>query len=447
MERREFRQIARTGKARVWTVEVDGKFIITEYGEVGGKMQRVVDEGQRKNVGRSNEATPEQDALYLAERAILEKVRNGYTEEGTERATSIDWFSTLPINLRFYKPDNSLSTALVKKLLTHEAWYTRKRDGEALPIVKGPDGKVDIYSRRMLRGHHLEEGVHEWRERFQDLVDEVERRGDIPPRTILLGDVVHDPREDGRWEVASFMKSKTAEAKEMPPLFFYCWDIAFWDGGDLVSEATTGERYALIWDVFGREWPGDSFILPIEAWEGGQLRRMSGLDIADPVELGQKTAKKWGWEGFVVVDPGGVYGDRAYNFRGKTDRPGKFCGKLKPVHELDAVAFFDPDGAVLHMGPQGKWGTGNNRGMVGSISLYQYNSAGKLIYLCDCGGGIDDEFRAKYSDPRSYPIVVEVEFTDRTFTSEGDKTNALQFPRLVRTRDDKAPDECVDVRL
>jgi len=21
----------------------------------------------------------------------------------------------------------------------------------------------------------------------------------------------------------------------MPPLFFYCWDIAFWDGGDLVS--------------------------------------------------------------------------------------------------------------------------------------------------------------------------------------------------------------------
>lgn len=447
MQKREFHQVARTGRPRIWTIEVDGNLIVTEHGELGGKLQRVVDEGQRKNVGRANEITPEQDAAYLAERAILEKVRTGYTEEGTERADSIDWFSTLPINLRFYKPDNSLSTTLAGKLANEMVWLSRKRDGEMVPVLKGPDSGVDIYSRRMLRTHHLEEGEHAWRDRFPDLVKELEGRADIPPRTILLGDLVHSPTDDGRWAVASIMKSRTKEALQQPPLFYYVWDIAFWDGVDLISQTSIADRYALIWDTFGRSWSGDSLVLPVEAWEIAQLRRMSGVRIEDPVEMAQAASKKWGWEGWVVVDPAGVYGDRAYNFRGKTDRPGKFCGKLKPVYEDDFVALFDPDGAFLHKGPQGKWGTGNNRGMVGSVALYQYTTDGKLVYVCDCGGGIDDAFRARHSDPRGYPLVLQVEYTDRTYTSEGEKTNALTYPRVLCARTDKEPEECVNPRL
>jgi len=457
MDRREFHQIARTGRTRVWTVEVRGREVITEFGELGGKMQRVVDVGVRKNVGRSNEVSEEEDALYQAERGILERVRQGYAEQGTEVARKIDWYSTLPINLRFYKPDNDLSTALVKRLLAGGAWYTRKRDGEMMVVVKGPDGKVDVYSRKMLRGHHLEEGLYTWNDRFGPLVEELERRADVPNCSILLGDMVHDPKDDGRWEVASFMKSKTPEALEKPPLFYYCWDIAFWDGADLISQTAVGDRFQLIWGTFGvlkadsghsiPTWPGDSFVLPVEAWEVAQLRRMSGLGIEDPIELGRAVAKKWDWEGWVVVDPHGEYGDRAYNFRGKTDRPGKFCGKLKPTYEDDFVAMFDPEGAVLGRGTQGKWGTGNHRGKVGSVNLYQYDSRGRLVYICDAGGGIDDEFRAAYSSPSKYPLVVKIEFNDRTYTAEGDKTNALQFPRIVEVRTDKEPAECVNPQL
>ena len=233
MQLREFRQISRTGKDLVWTIRVEGRFIYTEHGELGGKMQSVVGEGSPKNVGRSNEVTPEQDAIYLAERAILGKVRDGYTEHGTERATRIDWFSTLPVNLRFYKPDNSLSAALTRKLAAGAAWLTRKRDGEMMVIVKGPDGSVDIYSRRMLRSHHLETGEHVWRDRFRWLAADIEDRDDIPPCSIFLGDVVASPTEDRRWDIASFMKSRTAEAVRMPLPFYYCWDIVFWDGRDL----------------------------------------------------------------------------------------------------------------------------------------------------------------------------------------------------------------------
>jgi len=459
VEKREFKQVSRTGKPRIWTIEVVGRFVRTTYGEEGGKLQFVEDEGQCKNPGKANEVSPEEDALYLAGRAILAKVRNGYVEEGTERATSIDWNSTLPINLRFFKPDNTLSVALEKKLRSCDAWLGRKRDGEMMVLVKGPDGKVDAYSRTMLRHHHLEEGQFEWKDRIQEMVKELEQRADVPPRTILLGDLVHDPKDDGRWNVASFMKSLTPEAvATMPPPFYYVWDVAFWGGEDLVSHVSVGTRYSLIWDTFGTvkdsgghaipSWPGDSWFLPIEVWEVGQLRRMHKLKSSpeDDVDFAREVTKLLGWEGWVVVDPDGQYNDRAYNFRGKTDRPGKYCGKLQPRCEDDFVALFDPNNAK-GQGVQGKWGSGNSRGMVGAVSLYQYNKKGELIYICECGGGITDDFRAKYSDPADYPIVLQVEYTDRTYKSEGEKTDALTYPRVLCIRDDKKVAECINPRL
>jgi hypothetical protein len=451
MEKREFRQVSRTGKTRIWTIEVVGAEIRSAYGEDGGKMQTVVDVGVGKNIGRSNEVTPEEDALYEAGRAILKKTRTGYTEEGSERATSIDWNSTLPINLRFYKPDNTLSTALLKKVEARTAWLGRKRDGECLVIVKGPDGHVDVYSRTMLRCHHLEVGQYEWRDRLVRMVAELEARTDVPNNSILLGDIVGDAKDDTRWSIASFMKSLTPEAlDDMPPPFLYVWDIPFWDGADLASTLPIGKRYELIWDVFDHSWKGTSWFLPVEVWEVGQLRRMfhdkPEQDIKDHSEFAQAVSKKWKWEGWVVVDPEGTYGDKAYNFRGKTDRPGKFCGKLKPCYEDDFVAKFDPNNARGE-GVQGKWGSGNNRGMVGAVSLYQYNSTGDLIYICECGGGIDDKFREKYSDPADYPIVLQVEYTARTYKSEGEKTDALTYPRVLGVRFDKKLDECINPRL
>lgn len=435
----------------MWQISVVGDEITVVYGEVGGKMQSVSDRGVVKNRGRANEVSAEDDALAEAGRMVLAQLRQGYVEEGASAPTFISWESLLPGNLRFYKPDNSLTTALESRLDARAAWLSRKRDGEMIVVVKGADSRVDIYSRRMLLSHHLEIGQFQWRDRMPALVAELEGRSDIPPRSIILGDLVADSKEDGRWAVASFVKSRTEAALEMPPPLFYAWDIAWWGGIDVASVTPIGARYHLIWEAFGREWPGNSWVVPVEAWEVQEVLRMSGQNsTAKGEELLaalRSAAKAWDYEGWVVVDPDGVYGDRAYNFRGKTDRPGKFCGKLKPVEEDDFIGFFDPDGVENGMGPLGKWGTGNNRGTVGSVALFQVNSAGEMVYVCDCGSGIDDAFRAAYSDPAVYPLVLQVEYSDRTYKSEGDKTNALTHPRLVAVRDDKAPAECVNARL
>lgn len=456
---REFVQVARTGKNRLWTIEVVGRKVITTFGEEGGKMQTVVDEGQGKNLGRTNEVSPEEDAEKMANRQILLKTRQGYVSVRESVVPSnIDWHLLLPQNLCFYKPDNTLSVGLEKKLEDGSAWLTRKRDGEMMVIVKNGYGEVDIYSRRMLTSHHLEVGEHVWGDRFQHLVDEVEGRDDIPPGTILLGDMVADIDDDRRWEVASVMKSSTDKAvqlQEHSPLFFYCWDVAFWEYLDFLSTSTVRERFTLLRDMFGRPGLDNSWILPLEVVEVGRIERelpsmlRSKPKISMPETNREKAieyAKRMGWEGWVVVDPDGKYGDRAYNFRGKPDRPGRFCGKLKPAYDDDFLALFDPDNIRGH-GHHGKWGKGNHRGQVGSVALFQFTSKKDLVYICDCGGGIDDEFRAKYSNPMRYPLVLQVVYTERTYTSEGDKTDALTHPRMVMVRDDKLAEECINERL
>lgn len=467
----EFRNTARTGKVRVWMIGVDGDKVITEYGELGGKFQRVVDTAQEKNRGKVNYVSPEEAAIQQMKRQILLKERAGYREihagaRRTEvrRGDHIDWMNPLPNNLCFYKPDNTLSARL-EALVDHgHAWFTRKRDGEMMVIRKKADGKIDIYSRRMLLTHDKEGGTGwQWWHRFAHIADDIEF-SEIPPCTILLGEMVAGREEDDRWHVASVMKSLTPRALELQQekgdLFFYCWDIAFWGGRDLLSVDPVRHRVSMI-----EHWLEKlHYVLPIEIYNSevedmaeslGYQRKKEWYYEDPPDTWDEEKSIRWnaaaaladerGWEGFVVVDPDGVYGDRSYNFRGKADRPGKYSGKLKPEYELDAIMYFDPDG--LYGEPAGKWGRGNHQGKVGSVELYQYDAEGQLVHLCDCGGGFDDDFREQYSDPNTFPIVGQIKYTTRTFRADGEKTNALQFPRLLRVRDDKSPDECIEERL
>lgn len=435
---------ANSGEIRVWTVEVRGKYVVTEFGQLGGKMQTITDEGSYKNEGKANEVTPEEDALNMAARAILKKRREGYRDANEDLPEWIDWNAKcIPESTRFYKPDNTLSPTLAKKLDQGKARLTWKRDGEMMVAVKWADSSVTFLSRTMLWNHHLELGQFTWNDRLGHLVRELESDERIPPRSILLGDVVAHPEDRERWLVASVMKSKTEEAKKFLPLFYYCWDIAFWEGENVLETNTAGERIGLIDELFGEK---ESWVLPVMALTVCELRSLGPYaSNMTPVQMANDYAKRNNWEGWVVVDPDKPIGPKSLNFRGKTYRPSGISGKLKPVYEDDFIAFFDPDGEYGE--PCGKWGSGRYRGMVGSVTLGQYTEDGELVYICECGGGIDDAFREKFSDPAAYPIVIEVEYTERTYVSEGDKTNALTYPRVVRARPDKGMHECINKKL
>lgn len=484
-KRREFRQAGRE-HTLVWSIQVDGATDTVVYGVFNGKLQEVSNTYEAVNKGKSNELSPRENALKRAERKILMKTREGFMEYEngkalTSRVSIVDPNSALPENLAFYKPSNTLSLGLQKKAREGEVLFTRKRDG-VMFVVRTTNDDVELYSRRMLQGHHLEDEAYV--ERFPHLYEEVLillQRGKIPPNSLILGELIADKKgQDDLSHVQSVIKSLTPESvarqKMGGKLSYYVWDIAVWNGAEVLSVMTTQERQELLTKVFdGCQW-----FLPVDVWdfeniwqEGveavlarnpgwvfskqqsdmphvavfveGESTREFYLD-----ELANQIAIHLKWEGWVVVDPTIPLGPTSMNFRGKADRPSKSSGKLKPLHEDDFIVEWDPDKGV------GSYGTGKNQGKVGALGLYQLNADLDMVYISDVTGGIKDRHSKDYpegllrddlSKIDAYPLVAQVAFTDRSYIKSGDKTNALMFARILRFRDDKDPEECINPKL
>lgn len=461
---REFHQVhSRSGTSRVWQIQVVGNVVRTSWGQFGGKMQQVEETFGGVNEGKTNYKTPAQYALERAREMVRKKHWEGYREVGfvggqvamkndgsiifldPVAEKKID-FDNLPLSLSFYKPDNTLSAALEKKLKAGQAWYTRKRNGMMKVLVKDSSGELHIYSRRMLRQHDDEQkSGYTWDDRFPHIIHAVEPL--IPPNTILLGELVVEEEFEGqtreRFDLAqSYIKSLTPKAladMERTGLFpfFYCWDIAFWDGEDLVSAWPVEGRHRLMSDLASRysRWYLDTRP-PHIAFEP-----IHTVSFSSPEEA-TRYAKERDWEGFVVVDPKGVYGDKAYNFKGKPDRPGAFCGKLKPSYEDDFIAIWNPDEGFGERSTKG-----SRAGGIKSVGLYQYNSVGKLVFIANCNSGLTKEMLADLAHPAKWPRVWKVEYKGRRYISDGDDTNALDFPAYVETRTDKSPQECMNPKL
>ncbi len=283
--------------------------------------------------------------------------------------------------------------------------------------------------------------------RFPHLVEAVKALG-LPAGTMLAGELVY-PRHgtDQFAHMQSLTKSLTPQAmldqKEKGTPFFYWWDMPFFGGEDLVSTMPVWGRIMNMRELYDKAIDRmQGWIIPLEVFS-----------FESPEEAETK-AKEMGIEGWVVVDPEAVYGDKGWNLKGKPDRPSS-CAKLKPTGESDFVCYWDPDRGV------GEWGTGKHEkdklvtlpsgetvkhGGVGSVALYQYNSAGELVFISKCSSGMDYDLQAKLRK-ESFPFVAQVEYKGRTYVSDGEKTNALRHPVFVRRRDDKTADECSDSRL
>jgi ATP-dependent DNA ligase len=69
------------GSIQRWSISVEDNRIIKEYGQIGGKMQTasdVVKEG--KNIGKSNETTPKEQAIAEATAQWEKKLKSGYSK-------------------------------------------------------------------------------------------------------------------------------------------------------------------------------------------------------------------------------------------------------------------------------------------------------------------------------------------------------------------------------
>jgi ATP-dependent DNA ligase len=449
--KRQFVQLAsRSSSPRVLTVWTKKDVLHYQWGQLGGAMQEATEKAPVVNAGKKNEVSAQANALALGLRKMELKHREGYREvrPGTDtlldavEKPAIDFTKPLPQSLSFYKPLNSAGAGLLKKAEKGDAWYTRKMNGMMHVIVSDHQGEIQIYSRRMLRQHDDESGTNlSWNNRFQSVARAA--AAVMPPNSILLGELVvldKNGREDFK-AIQSITKSLTDEsigrqlefAAQGKVTTFVIWDIAFWNMEDFVSKQPVRARLDLIHELDFSLTGG--FLKPVPLYTKDNFKN------ADEAVA---HAKQEGFEGFVLVDPEGVYGDKAFNFKGKPDRPGSSCAKLKPGYEDDFVVLWNPG-----LKGQGEYSTKGRYGGSGikCVALYQYNTKGELTYISNLNSGMTEKMKIEMADPKLWPRVWKVEYKERTYISDGDDTNALTFAAFIEERTDKKPEECINPEL
>lgn len=125
---------AKGGDLRQWTVWHEKDTIYTEYGQVGGKLQTSSKKAVSKNVGRSNQTTPEQQASAEAESLWRFKVERKYSE------TKEDAQEELRLPMLAHKYEDK------RKLVTYPAWIQPKLDGVRC-LAEWEGNKVVLTSR------------------------------------------------------------------------------------------------------------------------------------------------------------------------------------------------------------------------------------------------------------------------------------------------------------
>lgn len=450
---REFRQTHGRGAERYWMVDVRGIKVTSQWGAINNGVHKEHGNtadvpGHKGKPGTKSFVTAEDNAVELHDRMIRKKLEEGYVEVGMDgkpliggSADEIDHKKSLPKNLCFSKPKNGVTEKRIMKLdADKNLIYTRKMNGMMVVAHIMSDRNVKLYSRRMddLTNH------------FPHLVRALYPGGlNIPPCTILLFEAFMGEGNSKRDLLlcSSVMRSKPDRALEQQEklgwMKFYLFRMPILYNQHMEAKYNNEACIDALRKTFEKMFESyrDDKNSPVKGQFLFALDVHPGLKMESALEI----AKKNNWEGWVLYEKDACLGDKSYSFHGKPDRPNS-CFKLKPSQEDDFIAYWNPDKGTKER-PLGTWGSGKNMGKVGTLSLYQLNADGEEVYICEVGSGLTDDLRDKMANKWKWPCVVQVEFEERFYISSGDKTNALQLPRIVAIRKDKEPSECVDDAL
>ncbi|MFA5024282.1 MAG: hypothetical protein WC523_04960 [Patescibacteria group bacterium] len=415
-------QKTKLGKTQVWSISVveKGKSgfpeVVIKYGQLDGKMQTTFDiikEG--KNIGRSNETTFIQQAYLEMERKVTKQKEDGYKESIDEVNTeeTIDFSKPMPKCLCFYKPKNKIEDAKLAKLeKSKNAILTLKRDGQMFVARSSSDFGTEIWSRKMDlstdKFPHVKEALK-----------------DIPNKTILLGEMIFENKNgtDNFKLVSKICRSDPAEAirkqNELGLVKYYIFDIAFLDGVNLLTTKTFSERRKLLESIYKNIDSKHVLLAKI---------------FTESVAECMKYIEEKGLEGLVIWDDSKLIdGCDAFSFNGDARRPN--CAfKKKNFREDDFIVRWDPKNKI------GTYGKGKLKDWVGNVFIYQLLD-GEEVFLGHCGGGLSEELRKFYTNPKIFPRVWVIKYE---FAQPG--TGKLRFPVFMEDRTtigDKSYEECV----
>lgn len=439
---REFK-LAKSKKVQLWKIRQDGEFYETEHGQLDGQQQQFRDRpGDKGKPNTKAYLDPTANCTFHVDREIRKKLEHGYIEyingqPATEQITSLAWDQHLPKNFCGYKPQTSIEPSALQKLHdTGLAKYTRKMDGMCHLAVHHTFG-WEIYTRRMDLASA----------KFPKHLAELQALTDFKPGTILMGELVcstPDGSDDFK-AISRFCRSLPEEARkliddqEIPEPELVIFDLLFHNGEDQQNQ--TYNQRAEIWQK----------IIPAR----GSSKHISTIDYFDLAPATWEAyAKEHGYEGFVVVDGAAIPGDKFYSFDGSNSRRPKGTYKLKPIYEDDVCIFAASPGS------------GKRLNGIGAIHVKQIHPETKEWFYCGkVGSGFTDDSLAEMellfkkmglpilekdkdiekldlSESTYDSIVAQIEYSERQ-----PGTNKFRFPVYLRTRDDKAPLECIAQKL
>ena len=298
-----------------------------------------------------------------------------------------------------------------------KAAFEVKYDGARIQIHKGKHG-IKIFSRR------LEDVTHA----LPDVV-EYAKKAIKAKEAIIEGEAVAvDPKTrkpKAFQDILRRFRRKYDVEKMIQEIPFetYLFDIIYVDGVTMIDEPFKERRKRL-----------EEIIEPIE--KKFELAQQIVTDDSEAAERFYQQALSMGHEGVMIKNPGAPY------------IPGARVGhmyKIKPVMEtLDLVI----TGAL--------WGTGKRAGWLSSYILAARDAeTGEFLSVGRVGTGVTEEQLEEFTQ-RLKPLirsetgvrvallpelVVEVAFQEIQKSPKYESGFALRFPRIVRIRDDKGPDD------
>lgn len=383
------------GRIKIWKCWVVNNKVCREWGIENGVMQYTEDEIKGKNIGRSNETTPEEQALLEFERIVRLKREEGYTEsvktlEKNQSADGVDWSTaTLTPSFAPSKPEVSVEPEFEQSLISEKrAIYQRKHNGMRIFAVVGDNGKVNIYSRRI-------------DDKTANFPQHVTALSSLPPRTVLDGEMVANDDPDLIKTIFGAKADKAIERQKTVSVDIVFFDLLTLDGQYYIGKEYA-ERYNKMQEIISKT-------------NSSMLKVVENIPYQD-----KRPACPTDWEGMILKDAKSYMKIR---LDGKPDRKSG-SWKIKNFKEADLICY--------------EWMTGKGKlqNDVATLKLGAYDSNGNFVHVCESGSGLDGTMRSQIRKAKM-PIVIEVKYEEVT------PAGSLRLPIVLRVRTDKQPAECL----
>ena len=214
---------SKTGAVQQWSVFVEGSEVIVEWGKLDGKLQTESYQCFAKNVGRSNQTSPEEQAEMEAIAKWEKQIKKNYSED----INSSD-IKKLPAKVNDWKklkktPEfplyasikmNGVNCLIIRDPVTRSLQFV-SRGGEQYPVlshmVKGIHEYMDSICVDELNVELYKHGEH-----LQDIQSAVKKHNELSSKLVAvvfelpnLGEKAYSERVDWMWkaQTSEFVKT------------------------------------------------------------------------------------------------------------------------------------------------------------------------------------------------------------------------------------------------